>query len=160
MLDVKWSGTHQGNTLHLWPYNGTNAQIFYMQRDGTIKSSLSELVLDVRGGVIDGADLIMYNKHGGANQTWKYDKYTQSLKLQSEELQINTRNDVGEQGTDIIASSQRGTFSEWIIVPFSDVERWKDANWSRKDWRNKKQFNVKLLNKNGDGKLVFNMKFN
>jgi len=69
-LDVKWSQTHEGNTLHLWPYNGTDAQIFIWQDDGTIKSSLSDLVLDVRGGVNEGADLIMWSKHGGANQTW------------------------------------------------------------------------------------------
>jgi len=28
------------------------------------------MVLDVKGGINEGVDLIMWPKHGGANQTW------------------------------------------------------------------------------------------
>jgi hypothetical protein len=38
--------------------------------DGSIQSSISSNVVDVKGGVNQGADLIIYAHHGGDNQTW------------------------------------------------------------------------------------------
>jgi len=105
-LDVIGGKAHQGNNLHLWPFNGTPAQVFFMQPDCTIKSSLSELVIDIQGGLNNGAKLIMWPRHGGANQTWVVDG--KQIKLRDHQLCFDSPGGKKEQGTQIIAWNKHG----------------------------------------------------
>jgi len=114
-LDVIGGKAHQGNNLHLWPFNGTPAQVFFMQPDCTIKSSLSELVIDIQGGLNNGAKLIMWPRHGGANQTWVVDG-TQ-IKLRDHQLCFDSPGGKKEQGTQIIAWNKHGgSNQQWEII--------------------------------------------
>lgn len=114
-LDVCGGKTHQGNNLHLWPFNGTPAQVFTMHPDGTIQSSLSDLVIDVQGGVTNGAKLIMWPRHGGANQTWVVEG-TQ-VKLRGHALCFDSPGGKTEKGTQIIAWTKHGgPNQQWQLV--------------------------------------------
>lgn len=96
-----------------------------MQPDGTIKSSLSELVIDVQGGVNNGAKLIMWPRHGNDNQTWVVDG--QQIKLKNHNLCFDSPGGKKEQGTQIIAWNKHGgPNQQWELV---DVDN-KSKNYT------------------------------
>jgi len=77
---VQWGSTNIGTHLHLWPSNGTPAQIFIIQPDGTIKSSLSDLVIAASGGTEGKSKLTMEENVNGNNQKWIIEKNMIKLK--------------------------------------------------------------------------------
>ena len=86
-----------------------------MHADGTIQSSLSELVVDVQGGVKGGAKLIMWPRHGGANQTWAVQG--RQVRLRDHDLCFDSPGGSKEKGTQIIAWSLHGGPNQtWELV--------------------------------------------
>lgn len=73
---MQWGNKNEGTPLHLWPSNGTPAQIFYYNPDGTIRSSLSDLVITASGGVEGKSKLTMSKLDYDEDevQTWKFER--------------------------------------------------------------------------------------
>ena len=70
-MDVQASGTVNGTLIHLWTCNGTGAQNWAAQPDGTLRNPQSGRCLDASGGATaDGTQLIIYDCTAGANQKW------------------------------------------------------------------------------------------
>lgn len=55
----------------IWKFTGASNQKFKFLSDSTIQVIHSGLSLDVAGGVKQGAPIIQWEKHGGANQKWE-----------------------------------------------------------------------------------------
>jgi hypothetical protein len=68
-LDVKDGATADGTIVQLWTCNGSGAQNWSVQSDGTFRNGGK--CLDALGGSsADGAQLIIWTCHGGSNQKW------------------------------------------------------------------------------------------
>jgi len=78
--------------------------------DGSIQSSITKDVVDVRGGVNQGADLIMYPHHGGENQTWTMDG--KKIKLRNHDLYITPKEMTNSTGL-VADYNQDGKGQEW-----------------------------------------------
>jgi hypothetical protein len=61
-----------GKDIVLWEVHGGKNQRWVLHADGTIRSEDSDLCFDVEGGSVDdGARVIAFRFHGGANQTFR-----------------------------------------------------------------------------------------
>jgi type 1 glutamine amidotransferase len=70
-LDVSGSGTADGTAIQLWDCNGTGAQNWAAQPDGTVRNPQSGKCLDAAGASsADGTLLHLWSCHGGTNQRW------------------------------------------------------------------------------------------
>ncbi|MGN0219108.1 MAG: RICIN domain-containing protein [Muribaculaceae bacterium] len=82
MLDLNGSGTFNGNNIHLWTYNGTRAQRWYLVRnsDGTytIQSSVNRnYVVDNNGNnVYNGNNIQIWESNGSNAQRWIFERTT------------------------------------------------------------------------------------
>lgn len=82
MLDLNGLGTFNGNNIHLWTYNGTKAQRWYLVRnsDGTytIQSSVNRnFVVDNNGNnVYNGNNIQIWEYNGSNAQRWIFEKTT------------------------------------------------------------------------------------
>jgi hypothetical protein len=69
-LDVAGAGTADGTKIQLYTCNGTGAQTWTQQTDGTILNPSSGKCLDVSGGnPADSTPVHLWTCHTGANQT-------------------------------------------------------------------------------------------
>ncbi len=76
-LDVQWANTANNTPLHLWPFNGGNAQKFTLENAGGgyfyIKSALGKYV-HVKGGKNTPKSLVtIYSKVNQDNLKWKFE---------------------------------------------------------------------------------------
>lgn len=97
-----------------------------MQTDGTIKSSLSELVIDVQGDLSNpGANAMLMQPHNGSeSQTWVVDGLV--IKLKNHEKAFDRPGNVKEPGVQIRACKKHGNLNQrWELV---DVENKANAN--------------------------------
>ncbi|MFD0820805.1 ThuA domain-containing protein [Micromonospora zhanjiangensis] len=70
-LDVAGGGTVDGTKVQLWTCNGTGAQNWAAQPDGTVRNPQSGRCLDVSGNnSADGSQIHIWTCHTGANQRW------------------------------------------------------------------------------------------
>lgn len=80
MLDLNGQGTFNGNNIHLWTYNGTKAQRWYLKKnsDGTytIQSSVNRnFVVDNNGNnVFNGNNIQIWEYNGSSAQRWIFEK--------------------------------------------------------------------------------------
>ncbi len=80
MLDLNGLGTFNGNNIHLWTYNGTKAQIWYLieNSDGTytIQSSVNRnFVVDNNGNnVYNGNNIQIWESNGSNAQRWIFER--------------------------------------------------------------------------------------
>lgn len=75
-LDVKWGKTDNGTPLHLWPYNGGNAQKFSLEDAGGgyfyIKSALGKYVHVQNRSSETKALALIYVGRGNDNTKWRF----------------------------------------------------------------------------------------
>ena len=65
-------GTANGTAVQLYECNGTGAQQWEAQPDGTLRNPPSGRCLDAEGASsANGTRLIIWDCHGGANQRWE-----------------------------------------------------------------------------------------
>ena len=73
-LDVKWGKAENGNSIHLYNYNGTNAQKFILKEEsGGYFSILS--YIDTKYAIdvdVDTSKIQLWEYHGGKNQRFKF----------------------------------------------------------------------------------------
>lgn len=54
-----------------WPKNGGANQKWYVEPDGTIRSQMNGMALDISGSSnAECAEIIVWPKHGNLNQQW------------------------------------------------------------------------------------------
>ena len=71
-LDVPGSSTANGAQVQLWDCNGTGAQAWQTQPNGTLRNPPSGKCLDAAGfGTADGTRLQIWDCSGGSNQQWR-----------------------------------------------------------------------------------------
>lgn len=80
-VDDYRSGTANGTTIDLYSCNGTNAQNWWLEPDGTVRNSAGgpSGCLDDTGYGWQGTKQELYNCVGQSNQAWTYDKSTGHL---------------------------------------------------------------------------------
>lgn len=83
--------------------------------DATIEFGPGDRVVDCRGGTCrQGANLHIWDPHGGANQLWTYDPRTKTVKAQGACMDVSGSG--RRNGTNVQAWSCNGTKAqEWII---------------------------------------------
>ncbi|CAL9668766.1 hypothetical protein SUDANB176_07358 [Streptomyces sp. enrichment culture] len=70
-LDVDGAQTADGTKVQLWTCNGTGAQQWAPQSDGTVRNPRSAKCLDASGGTWnDGTPVHLWTCHTGPNQKW------------------------------------------------------------------------------------------
>ena len=70
-LDVNGGGRANGTNIHLWERNGTGAQKWVIQADGSIINPQSGKALDVSGGgKSNGTNIHLWEKNGTEAQKW------------------------------------------------------------------------------------------
>ncbi|MFB9543791.1 ricin-type beta-trefoil lectin domain protein, partial [Micromonospora sagamiensis] len=70
-LDVSGGGSVDGTKIQLWTCNGSGAQVWAAQSDGSVRNPQSGKCLDVSGNsAVDGQVVHLWTCHGGANQRW------------------------------------------------------------------------------------------
>ena len=70
-LDVSGAGTADGTLVQLWTCNGSGAQNWQAQADGTLRNPNSGKCLDVTGsGTADGTQIRIWTCGTAANQKW------------------------------------------------------------------------------------------
>lgn len=80
MLDLNGSNIYNGNNIHLWEGNGTNAQRWILTRNSngsyTIRSSINRnYVIDDNGSIIsNGNNIHLWEANGTAAQQWYFVK--------------------------------------------------------------------------------------
>lgn len=76
MLDVKGASKSAGANVQLYRYNGTTAQMYWIEKVGSkyrITSVNSGMVLDVQGGKLaSGSNVQQYNFNDTNTQKWKF----------------------------------------------------------------------------------------
>jgi hypothetical protein len=71
-LDINDGGTANGTTVDLYDCNGTAAQVFIPQSNGSLHNPQSGRCLDDTGwSTTPGTQLQMWDCTGNANQQWK-----------------------------------------------------------------------------------------
>jgi len=73
-----------------------------------VTKSKNNMVVDVSAGVVNNNEIHIWTWHGGNNQLWTYDQTTLDIKLKNNDLYLTTKDDGSNNGTKIIASSDRG----------------------------------------------------
>ncbi|MEX0290266.1 MAG: RICIN domain-containing protein [Flavobacteriaceae bacterium] len=75
-LDVQWGSTKDGTPLHLWPYNGGNAQKFKLEAAGGkyfyIKSVLGKYLHVQNRSNQPKAKVVLYQGRGNPNTKWQF----------------------------------------------------------------------------------------
>lgn len=67
-------GVFLGSTLVAAPYTGTDNQLWYVGGEYIVKEKEPTKVLDIAdGNATNGANIIVYGKHGGNNQKWTFE---------------------------------------------------------------------------------------
>ncbi len=70
-LDVINSATTPGTMVHIYPCNGTAAQVWELWTDGSLRNPNSGLCLDVpNGDTSDGIQLQISDCNGATSQHW------------------------------------------------------------------------------------------
>ena len=70
-LDARASGTADGTVAQIYDCNGTGAQQWNVNADGTVTGVQSGLCLDANGnGTANGTQVILWTCNGGNNQKW------------------------------------------------------------------------------------------
>src|SRR6266540_3680630 len=71
-VDVQWAGTANGTLIQLWDCNGTGAQVWQAQSNGTLRNPQSGRCLDAKDvSSADGTRLQIWDCFGGSNQVWR-----------------------------------------------------------------------------------------
>ena len=75
-LDVANGSCHNGNNIHLWQFNGSNAQKFYWHTNPNGKKYLINAgchkAIDIyEASCSDGSNIILWTYHGNSNQEFK-----------------------------------------------------------------------------------------
>jgi len=118
-LDVNGGNFTQGNNLIVWNFEqGKYNQKFKFNQNGSIvPSGAPNLVLDVRGGSNQGADIIIWPDHGGANQRWHYHSNGSLVLLDGSNLAIDIEGGNQNPGTKAIAWPHHGGANQrWRLV--------------------------------------------
>ncbi|MFB9511476.1 RICIN domain-containing protein, partial [Streptomyces aurantiacus] len=70
-LDISGGASADGTKIQLWTCNGTGAQTWTPQADGTVRNPQSGKCLDASGGTWnDGTPVHLWTCHTNANQKW------------------------------------------------------------------------------------------
>ncbi len=77
-VDVAGAGTADGTPVDLYTCNGTSAQQWTIQADGTIRA-LGKCMDVVGGGVTDGTQVDLYTCNGTGAQQWIYSTATNTI---------------------------------------------------------------------------------
>jgi hypothetical protein len=71
---VKFGDVKAGAVVWTYAINRTRAQQWRLTAEGYLESALNGMVLDIEGSSkADGAKVLMWTKHGGPNQKWRYE---------------------------------------------------------------------------------------
>jgi hypothetical protein len=117
VLDVTGGSTADNAKLIIWGPNGGDNQKFKI-KGTTISSVKSGKVVDAAGGLKQGAGLIQFGAHGGANQQWQYDPATQTIKSTSENLVLDVKGGNLKPGGEVIVwPPNNGPNQKWVLVP-------------------------------------------
>lgn len=79
VMDLNGSGIYSGNNIHLWKFNDTKAQLWYLMKnnDGsyTIQSSINRnYVVDLNGGgIYNGNNIQLWESNGTNAQKWIFE---------------------------------------------------------------------------------------
>jgi len=118
-LDVRGANYSQGNDLLVWNFeHGKQNQKFRFNSNGSITpASAPHLVLDVRGGANQGADIILWQDHNGENQRWHYHANGSIVLLGGSNLAIDIQGANGTAGTKVIAWPHHGNSNQrWRLI--------------------------------------------
>jgi hypothetical protein len=118
-MDVRGENYSQGNDILVWNFqHGKQNQKFRFNSNGSITpSSAPNLVLDVRGGANQGADIILWQDHNGENQRWHYHSNGSIVLLGGSNLAMDIQGGNGSPGTKIIAWPHHGGANQrWRLV--------------------------------------------
>jgi len=118
-LDVNGGNYSEGNNLIVWNFEqGKQNQKFRFNQNGSIvPAGAPNLVLDVRGGSNQGADIILWQDHNGANQRWHFHSNGSIVLLDGSNLAIDIKGGNGSPGTPAIAWGHHGGANQrWRLV--------------------------------------------
>lgn len=79
VMDLNGSGIYNGNNIHLWKFNDTKAQLWYLKKnnDGsyTIQSSINRnYVVDLNdSGIYNGNNIQLWESNGTNAQKWIFE---------------------------------------------------------------------------------------
>lgn len=110
-MDVQFGKCDLGTNLHLWSFNGTQSQTFWIHPEGTIRSDLTELVIGISRDTTAAGHLLMCDKKGYSDnvfQLWdcsvNFKNDDQIIKSKSQDLCFDTFEHKTSNGTLIVAS--------------------------------------------------------
>eukprot|EP01100_Stratorugosa_tubuloviscum_P006633 TRINITY_DN283_c0_g1_i1.p1 TRINITY_DN283_c0_g1~~TRINITY_DN283_c0_g1_i1.p1 ORF type:complete len:135 (+),score=53.96 TRINITY_DN283_c0_g1_i1:135-539(+) len=115
VLDIEGGSNSASAKLIVWSYHGGDNQKFRFTPEGFLQNKKSNLVLDVCGGLNQGANIIQYGPHGGANQKWRASR-DGTISLQSGQFVLDINGGSRDQGAHVIAWSRHGNSNQkWRI---------------------------------------------
>lgn len=118
-LDVKGANFNQGAELIVWPLEqGKINQKFRFNTNGSIVCvGAPHLVLDVRGGANQGADIILWQDHNGENQRWQFYASGSIKLLGNSNLVMDIKGGNANSGTNVIAWPHHGGNNQrWRLI--------------------------------------------
>eukprot|EP01100_Stratorugosa_tubuloviscum_P007241 TRINITY_DN302_c2_g1_i2.p1 TRINITY_DN302_c2_g1~~TRINITY_DN302_c2_g1_i2.p1 ORF type:complete len:159 (+),score=57.65 TRINITY_DN302_c2_g1_i2:57-479(+) len=101
-----------GARLIVYSFTGKDNQKFRFTNDGFLMCKASGLVLDVNGGLIQGADVIQYPAHGGTNQKWSLRRDGSICITSNNYLTLDIQNGSRVQGAKVILWAYHGGLNQ------------------------------------------------
>lgn len=117
-LDVKFGNKEDGGIVWTYPINRSPAQQWRLTSDGYIESALTnKLALDITAASREnGAKIVMWTKHGGPNQKWRYDNGMIISELNGKVLDLHG-DSRGPETQLHTWSAHGGPNQKWRMVP-------------------------------------------
>ena len=127
--------------LIVWPSNGANNQKFKLVKKGDyymLRNNANGKVIDVTGSKL-GANVILYEAHGGDNQLWKlvrvddFGTFEIQSKL-SKDYVLDVKSGSSENGTELCCWKRSGAVNQrWHLMANGDGTYTIIANTKRKN---------------------------